>query len=75
MYPFGAFHREFDKNANSIDVKAEMFFVLFSLATIGVCVFCAVTSVAALFIFRREHYEKAMVGSCSTCDYYHVDCL
>ena len=25
-----------------------------SLATIGVCVFCAVTSVAALFIFRRK---------------------
>ena len=54
VYPFGAFHREFDKNANSIDVKAEMFFVLFSLATIGVCVFCAVTSVAALFILWRK---------------------
>ena len=47
---------EFDKNANSINMKAEMFFVLFSLATIGVCVFCAVTSVAALFIYGDKKY-------------------
>ena len=45
---------EFDKNANSINMKAEMFFVLFSLATIGVCIFCAVTSVAVPFIFGED---------------------
>ena len=38
-----------------------MFFVLlFSLATIGVCVFCAVTSVAALFIFSNRKEEQKM---------------
>lgn len=44
-------HYEFDKNANSINVGTAMLVILISLATIGVCVFCAVTSVAALFIF------------------------
>ena len=44
--------REFDKNANSVGMDiAIMLVILISLATIGVCVFCAVTSVAALFIF------------------------
>ena len=42
---------EFDKNANSIGINTAMLVILISLATIGVCVFCAVTSVAALFIF------------------------
>ena len=32
-----------------------------SLATIGVCVFCAVTSVAALFDFGRNSYEKEII--------------
>ena len=45
---------EFDKNADSINVNAAMLVILISLATIGVCVFCAVTSVAALFIFRGK---------------------
>ena len=50
---------EFVKNADSTNRKAEMFFVLlFSLATIGVCVFCAVTSVAALFIFSNRKEEQ-----------------
>ena len=44
-------HYEFDKNANSINVGTTVLVILISLATIGVCVFCAVTSVAALFIF------------------------
>ena len=43
---------EFDKNANSIYViVVTLISHKVSLATIGVCVFCAVTSVAALFIF------------------------
>ena len=43
---------EFDKNANSSNVGMCVctHFTFVSLATIGVCVFCAVTSVAALFI-------------------------
>ena len=44
-------HYEFDKNANSINVGTTVLVILISLATIGVCIFCAVTSVAALFIF------------------------
>ena len=28
------------------------------MATIGVCVFCAATSVVALFVFRRNEVEK-----------------
>ena len=31
------------------------------LATIGVCVFCAVASVAALFIFWRNENEKDFI--------------
>ena len=46
-------HYEFDKNANSINVGITMLVILISLATIGVCVFCAATSVAALFILER----------------------
>lgn len=30
------------------------------LATIGVCVFCALTSVGALFILRRNIWEKLL---------------
>lgn len=48
---------EFDKNANSIGINTAMLVILISLATIGVCVFCAVTSVAALFIFRGGRYK------------------
>ena len=43
---------EFDKNANSVSVVIKGFlFCRVGLATIGVCVFCAVASVAALFYF------------------------
>ena len=49
---------EFDKNANSGDCRLCAFLRPIShsvsLATIGVCVFCAVTSVAALFYFTEE---------------------
>ena len=48
---------EFDKNANSNDVCIGALRPIshsVSLATIGVCVFCAVTSVAALFILGGE---------------------
>ena len=50
VYPF--FSRlEFDKNANSIDVSTyKCFSYRYSLATIGVCVFCATASVVALFL-------------------------
>jgi NhaP-type Na+/H+ and K+/H+ antiporter len=30
------------------------------LATIGVCVFCAVTSVAALFVFNRTYQKEEL---------------
>ena len=45
---------EFDKNANSIydDIMVTPISRKVSLATIGVCVFCAVASVAALFIIN-----------------------
>ena len=48
---------EFDKNANSGDCMLCVLRPIshsVSLATIGVCVFCAVTSVAALFIYGGE---------------------
>ena len=51
--PFLCLRLEFDKNANSIDVSTYCFSYRYSLATIGVCVFCAVTSVAALFVFEE----------------------
>ena len=45
---------EFDKNANFLSRDKKAFYTLcyigIGLATIGVCVFCAVTSVAAFFI-------------------------
>ena len=55
--PFSQLQFEFDKNANSDSVVVKI--ILFrrvGLATIGVCVFCATTSVVALFIFidRKE---------------------
>ena len=49
---FLCLYLEFDKNANSIGMNIAMLVILISLATIGVCVFCAAASVAALFIFR-----------------------
>ena len=46
---------EFDKNANSIYViVVTPISRKVSLATIGVCVFCAVASVAALFILYQS---------------------
>ena len=51
---------EFVKNANSIYViVVTPFSRKVSLATIGVCVFCAVASVAALFVFGRSNERKA----------------
>ena len=41
---------EFAKNANSDDIDTTVL-ILISLATIGVCFFCAAASVAAFFIF------------------------
>ena len=41
---------EFDKNANSNCMNVQTHFIRTSLATIGVCVFCAAASVVALFI-------------------------
>ncbi len=50
---------EFVKNANSTkyDVKIgkSLFLVRFCLATIGVCVFSALTTVGALFILFDDH--------------------
>ncbi len=45
---------EFDKNANSIRdlCKTVLAWYPFSLATIGVCVFCAFASVDALFVWE-----------------------
>ena len=44
---------EFDKNANSIyeSVGYALLHIKVCLATIGVCVFCALASVGALFCF------------------------
>ena len=56
--PFLCLRLEFDKNANSIGINTAMLVILISLATIGVCVFCAVTSVAALFIFIDRKDEQ-----------------
>ena len=51
LYPFCT-NNEFVKNANSVSVGAGIFlFRRVGLATIGVCVFCAPTSVDALFVF------------------------
>ena len=53
VYPFYV-HNGIDKNANSVSVGfMGIPFCRVGLATIGVCVFCAATSVAALFIFGR----------------------
>ena len=54
--PFFAVYNsgEFDKNANSFWIIDTLFGYAFPeicLATIGVCVFCALASVGALFIF------------------------
>jgi hypothetical protein len=35
------------------------------LATTGVCVFCATTSVAALFVFGGSNDEKGVISSIS----------
>ena len=45
---------EFSKNANSAAIVEFLPFVVFCLATIGVCVFRALTSVGALFYFMKE---------------------
>ena len=50
--------KEFEKNANSFGMNTAMLVILISLATIEVCVFCVVTSVAALFIFKEEKSMK-----------------
>ena len=53
---------EFDKNANSFYViVVTPFSRKVSLATIGVCVFCALASVGALFYFEQQKgdfYER-----------------
>ena len=63
IIPFSQLQFEFDKNANSDSVVVKI--ILFrrvGLATIGVCVFCAVTSVAALFIFVDRKEERLWDG-------------
>ena len=58
VIPFSQLQFVFDKNANSDSVVVKI--ILFrrvGLATIGVCVFCAVTSVAALFLFEGGWYK------------------
>ena len=52
---------EFDKNANSGDCMLCVLRPIshsVSLATIGVCVFCAVTSIATLFVFIDEEFYE-----------------
>lgn len=52
VYLFLPYPNEFDKNANSIMTgKVKTTLHKISLAIIGVCVFCASTSVDALFYF------------------------
>ena len=51
----------FDKNTNSVSVRARKLVCAISLATIEVCVFCAVASVAALFYFWRDENEKIFI--------------
>ena len=58
LYPFCT-NNEFVKNANSVSVGARSFlFRRVGLATNGVCVFGALTSVSALFIFRGWNLGK-----------------
>jgi hypothetical protein len=52
--------QEFDKNANSIHIRQVGVFALrlrVSLATIGVCVFWALASVSAFFVFREKEKQ------------------
>lgn len=52
-------NNEFVKNTNSVSVGARSFlFRRVGLATNGVCVFGALTSVSALFIFIRKKEHK-----------------
>ena len=54
VYPFCT-NKEFVKNTNSVSVGARSFlFRRVGLATNGVCVFGALTSVSALFILCRK---------------------
>ena len=48
-------HIEFDKNANSTCImhRSISSFIRNCLATIGVCIFCAMTAVVALFNLRE----------------------
>ena len=61
LYLFSAYYKsnEFDKNADSTGLIVWRIYICFHasicLATIGVCVFCAVTSVAALFDFGGKY--------------------
>lgn len=58
-YTLSLFIFEFDKNANSYCEQHRLVLALsVGLATIGVCVFCAFTSVGALFILRRIYMKK-----------------
>lgn len=60
--PFSQLQFEFDKNANSDSVVVKI--ILFrrvGLATIGVCFFCAVTSVDALFILSTESGDERQI--------------
>ena len=70
--PFFHQYCEFDKNANSIydDVVSTLPSHKVSLATIGVCVFCASASVDALFILQKEgpDNEKGNFPALGTCD-------
>lgn len=58
LYPFCT-NNEFVKNTNSVSVGARSFlFRRVGLATNGVCVFGALTSVSALFYFIRKKGDR-----------------
>ena len=44
-----------------VGTKYVLCFASVSLATIGVCVLCAITSVVALFLFLGGTYEKIFI--------------
>jgi len=56
VYPFALIHDELAFLSNS-SCMSKSLAPSVSLATIGVCIFCAVASVAALFVLE-EFYEK-----------------
>ncbi len=68
IIPFFAYHKfnGFDKNADSTGLIVLRIYICFRasicLATIGVCVFCAATSVAALFDFCERKDKEFCMG-------------